>query len=547
MGHTMTVAHTLDGRVATWLEKRGISGETAINLGFYTEKNAPHLLRMPYLVGGVEVDRKTRNLKARDDNDELKWWREKDAKPTFWNLDVLDHPDIKDNWVVITEGELDGASVVEAGHPFVMSLPFGALQVAEDESQPVDPDDDNDKMSFMWEVWEKMKLPKGFILMLDNDNPGRFTQQALVRRLRAERCKLVSWPDDGREGRKPSKDANDVLRRYEAEGLRRLIDTAKPYPVRGLYRMSDFPEEPEAEGMPMFHPEVTDLWKVVLPSFSVMTGYPGMGKSTILYAIIAHLIKPREMGGLGLVITVGSFETRIKPTFNSGVRAALLGCSRAESYSHEDRKWADELINERCLIIRDADREGMDVDRVLENAEIACVRDGSRMLILDPWNEMDHKKLNGETDTDYANRVIRLMKNFGNDLQCGQLLVAHPKKPADNRRDRNGRLARPDLYDVAGSAAYFNKADYGLVCHRPDPLSNLMELWCLKVREGFPGKYGCARLDFNKTTSSYTTYVEPPRPQQGQIRDITEGGSGGANDLIFPGDDAPPLVDDTGY
>ena len=40
------------------------------------------------------------------------------------------------------------------------------------------------------------------------------------------------------------------------------------------------------------------------------------------------------------------------------------------------------------------------------------VRDGANMLIVDPWNEVEHRRRGNESVADYTNRAIRSFKRF---------------------------------------------------------------------------------------------------------------------------------------
>src|SRR3546814_5821269 len=59
----------------------------------------------------------------------------------------------------------------------------------------------------------------------------------------------------------------------------------------------------------------------------------------------------------------------------------------------------------------------------------------------------------------------------------------------------------PSLYDVSDSANWSNKADYGLVYHRPDKAENEGQLAVVKVRMGLPGQCGVATVKFDHRVS----------------------------------------------
>jgi twinkle protein len=145
------------------------------------------------------------------------------------------------------------------------------------------------------------------------------------------------------------------------------------------------------------------------------------------------------------------------------------------------------------------DDEGdLDIETIIELARIAVMRDGIRLLILDPWNEIEHKRGRDESETDYVSRSIRMLKRFARSYECAVWLVAHPRKPSSD-----GNPKPPSLYDLAGSANFANKADYGVTVHRDDLASNLIDVRVVKVRMGLPGKVGRVTLKLDHRTMNY--------------------------------------------
>ena len=124
----------------------------------------------------------------------------------------------------------------------------------------------------------------------------------------------------------------------------------------------------------------------------------------------------------------------------------------------------------------------MDLDKFLELCRVAVVRHGVKMIVLDPWNELEHKRRRDETETDYIGRAIRAIKRFAKLNDVAFWVVAHPTKPSE------GVKKVPGLYDISGSANWANKADYGLTYHRPLPNENYAKVLISKVRMGLPGK-----------------------------------------------------------
>ncbi len=164
---------------------------------------------------------------------------------------------------------------------------------------------------------------------------------------------------------------------------------------------------------------------------------------------------------------------------------------------------ADQWIEQNFVFI-DADPTGkddeeFDLDWVLDRATDAVLRDGIRVLVVDPWNEVEHAKRRDETMTDYIGRAIRAMKRFGRLYDVAVIVVAHPTKDIA----KEGKSRPPTLYDIEGSAHWFNKCDHGIVVDWPD--SNIAEsvIRVAKVRFEESGERGQVRMKFDRFSGRY--------------------------------------------
>jgi twinkle protein len=160
----------------------------------------------------------------------------------------------------------------------------------------------------------------------------------------------------------------------------------------------------------------------------------------------------------GVNLALGSFETMPRPILERRLRACLYRCGEHGPKANSSGP-ADQLLANRLSVIahtaRDEDTE-LDLDYIIELAKVAVLRDGVKLLCLDPWNEIEHKRGIDETETEYTGRAIRALKRFALNYECAVWLVAHPRKPHGD-----GNPKPPSLYDLAGSAHFANKADYG--------------------------------------------------------------------------------------
>ena len=467
-----------------WIEARGLSPELATSLGLTTRQDASgYWLEVPYLQSGKTINHKSRLTS------EKRHRMDTGAPLIWWNVDCLNDPRVQSPAfpVVITEGEWDAMAAMQAGRPHVLSVPNGAPSEPTADG-PIDPTNDAERFAFLNKSLAQTDPVAKFIIATDADKPGRVLAFELVRRLGAERCMFVTYPDD-------CKDLNDVLLAHGEGGVAAVLSNARVYPVKGLGRIDDFPEAPPVDPIRVRIPELHDMLPIVPGTFAVITGYAGQGKTSVIMAIVADVLQQ------GHNVALASFETAVKPILQTKLRAHLLHCSDSDT-ARMDTRAVDAILHAQLSIIAQQpnnDDADMTLEDVLENARIAVLRDGIKLLIIDPWNEVEHKRRGDESETDYTGRAIRAMKRFARQYQVALWLVAHPRKPVMDR----GSVKAPTLYDIAGSANFANKADFGAVIHRPNRDSNLVDIHITKVRMGLPGRMGNARLEWNWQRSRY--------------------------------------------
>lgn len=448
---------------AAWLRDRGLDPVLAEALGLETvRKHGAAWLRVPYIEDGKPVNAKYRLTR------EKRHMMEPDSPLTLMNVDCLKSPEVLAGApVVVTEGEWDLLAAMQAGHKFVVSVPNGAPS---DVTEDLDGAARYDWVDRHADLLSKVKT---FILATDNDQAGLYLRQDLIGLFGADRCRFVEYTDS-------CKDLNDVLQWAGVEGVTECLSSAKECPVKGLYKLSDFPEQGEIRSFPTGVSPIEHLIKIVPGTVTFLTGWPGMGKSTLLDAIIAYQIEHH------FPVCLASFETMVKPIMERDLLASLVGCAPEMLRHHPDTDEYRKILEERLHIIAQVteEEEEMTLEEFLDTAA-AAVRRGARMIILDPWNELDHKKARGESETDYVGRAIRAIKRFARQHNVPFWVVAHPSKPDS----RSGSRA-PGLHDISGSSNFANKADYGLTYHRPKATDNKAKIICTKVKKGLPGKKG---------------------------------------------------------
>lgn len=468
---------TIHPRHKEWIEARGLDPQLAEKFGLETRaEQSGHWLAIPYCEAGEIVNHKYRLTSDKRHR------MDADAPLLLWNADALRDPKVRDGQapLVITEGEWDALAVIQAGHPFAVSVPNGAPS---SETRDLDT---AKRYDWVDRHADDLARVREFIIASDNDQAGHYLRQDLVSLLGAERCKFVQYPEG-------CKDLNEVLQKRGPEGVVLCLTTAKPFPVKGLYTLDDFPERGEVRSYSIGVEPIDDMIRIVPGTLTVMTGYANMGKSTLMNAIIGHALIHH------FPVCVASFETDVKPILRDGIAAAMLKCSLHEVTRNARYPQAVKFLNENLPIISQAVDEDMEMglDEFLDLCRIAVTRRGVKMIVLDPWNELEHKRKRDETETDYIGRAIRAIKRFAKQYDVAFWIVAHPTKPHE------GAKKIPGLYDISGSANWANKPDYGLTYHRPKFDENRALIVVNKVRMGMPGQRKTQAVSFDFATSQF--------------------------------------------
>lgn len=477
-----------DARVLEWFAERGISKAT---LSAFHIKSGRAWMQGPN--GGGEtntiqypyyLDGKVVNVKFRSGDKRFR--QAKNARKCFYNFDMAMKS--ASDRLLITEGEMDCLALYEAGFQAVVSVPDGA-PTPESEKYA-------SKFDFLQGAEPLFERFRWVVLALDNDAPGRKLEEELGRRIGLERCLRVNWPDG-------CKDVNDVLVRHGADVLRRCIGEAEFYPVDGVKGVPDLWDDvfalhaaPEQPGAETGWDNLAGLFNVEPGQMTVVTGIPSHGKSTFIDALRVNLLRLH-----------GWPSAAFSPE-NWPARSHLATLAEMYARRHFREMPTEELegvlmdLNGGLFFIQpDKDDEMMNVDAVLSRARGLVYQAGIKVLVIDPWNELDHIYPAGQREDQYIGVQLAKIRRFARVHGVHVFLVVHPRQL---EKDKKGSYPPPTAYDIAGGAMWRNKADNILCVYRPDMTSSRTEVLIQKIRFRRNGTAGArAAFTFHVGTSVY--------------------------------------------
>ena len=118
-------------------------------------------------------------------------------------------------------------------------------------------------------------------------------------------------------------------------------------------------------------------------------------------------------------------------------------------------------------------------------------------FVIDAWNKLEHQY--GESETKYIGQSLDKIVNFCERYNVHCFLVAHPRKISKNA---DGFYEVPSLYDIAGSANFYNKTDNGLTVYRNFKNENV-EVYIQKVKFSHWGEVGMQKFNYDIPTGLY--------------------------------------------
>lgn len=413
------------------------------------------------------------NIKYRGPKKSFKLY--KDAELIFYNIDSM----IDMDYVIITEGEIDALSYIEMGFDSVISVPNGATKSSQQRLQYLDNCID---------LFDNIET---IYLATDDDEPGRILQEELARRLGKYRCRKVSYFSH--------KDANELLM-TDKLCITDTITNAEPYPIEGIITVDDLADDIwrlKREGLkPGCGISINSFNELLTfePGYlTVVTGIPNHGKSEFLDQIMVDLSVMHNW-------RFGIFSPENYPIqlHFSKIAAKLLG----ESFnSVEDFQVVQAMDYYRDNFVHIVPKEDNSVESIVEHATQLVKRYGINGLVIDAWNKLEHDYSSNETV--YISKQLDVIINFAQKYGVHIFVVAHPTKM--QRDKQTGAYMVPTIYDMAGSAHFYNKSHNGISVYRHfhEDGTSTPEVFVQKVKFKHWGRQGSLMLQYDISSGRF--------------------------------------------
>jgi len=244
--------------------------------------------------------------------------------------------------------------------------------------------------------------------------------------------------------------------------------------------------------------EMDEFYKIIDGQLNVVSGYPGSGKSEWVDSVmVRQCVKNRA--------SVLYYSPENWPSDILMRKLIEKRVGKPIQYIDEERyNEIFEWLSMYFYFISAEDRP-YSVEEILNSAE-NLIRKGVKLkhLIIDPWNEAESFR-GAMSETDFIGLWLMNCRRFARKHNINIWIVCHPAKP---QKEKNGTFQVPTLYDLAGSAHWYNKADNAFIVHRDDKHGTEMKVHIKKIKNRYYGKIGELGFDFIKSSGDFRVITQ---------------------------------------
>jgi twinkle protein len=275
--------------------------------------------------------------------------------------------------------------------------------------------------------------------------------------------------------------------------------------VRGPYLYGDKLADLYHKGLPPGDktgwPAIDGHYTVCPGQLTLLTGWPGSGKSEWLDALMVNLT---HQGWNFAVFSPENRPTEIHiAKLMEKFTGMPFGAGPTKRMSLRDMQDMLEELKSKFGFIDSENGDALSVEAIITAATpwFEKRKEAKWGLVIDPWNELEHWRPRQFSETEYISQQLSYVRNWARASSVHVWIVAHPQKVA--REGGKLPVPRPDM--ISGSQHWWNKADCAITVWRDmeNPGGQDVDVHIQKIRFKHIGRPGVVTLKYDRVTGRY--------------------------------------------
>ena len=416
-----------------YLKNRGIQPWVAEKYQITVQNEHENVLVFPFYDENGKLQfvkyRDTQYSKEKGGNKE---WCEAGTKPILFGMNQCND---KYDQLIITEGQIDSLSVAEAGFENVVSVPTGAK-------------------GFTWVpyCWDWMNRFEEIIVFGDFEKGHISLLDELKSRLKIQ-VKHVREEDY-----LDCKDANDILRKYGIEQIKKCVDNAITIPVNRVIELADV-EDVDIFKLEKLKTGIHQLDKLLyggLPFGGVVliSGKRGEGKSTLASQIMIDAVEQEYK----CFTYSGELPNYL---FKAWMDFQIAGPQRVFDYQNKfgdtnfnisktNRELISDWYRGKYFLYDNRAIDGDEKESLVGTIESVIMQYGVRVIMIDNlMTGIDLEDVNGDDKYDRQSQFVKRLSRIALKYNVLILLVTHKRKNSFTKDENDEVSGSGDISNLA--------------------------------------------------------------------------------------------------
>lgn len=421
-----------------YLKGRGISEEVCRKYEITSKEGSENIVVFPFRNESGELKFiKYRNIEYQKGITKgSKEWCESNCMPVLFGMNHC----TGEGRLIITEGQIDSLSVIQAGLGNAVSVPTGAQG-----------------STWVPHCYDWVQKFNEIVVFGDCEN-GKVTLTEMIQSRFGNKCiKIVRIQDY-----QGCKDANEMLQKLGAASIIKAVENAETILSKQVIDMASV-EFKNFDDIPRIPSGFTELDRVLKGGFMfgtviLLTGQRGNGKSTIGSQFVCEALK----AGHNAFIYSGEL-----PNFwvKDWINVQLYGKQRL---TNSEIAQCENFYRERLYLYNADIIETEETEELIKVITDTIIKKDIKFVLLDNLMtalESDYDETLYRKQSNFVGRLAKLSKA----LQVVIVLIAHPRKRANNAK----YVFEND--DVSGSGDITNKVDVIMTYDKPKETDAISE------------------------------------------------------------------------